>query len=201
MTPRQRRQHRNAIEKAAAAPRKSWLGKFKPLTQVQSAWVKSLLSVWGEGMSGGTAPRMPRGHECWNVLRGGHWSDKALERFTAALNQARSEGFKGQQALNRAHTILWPQATTSIIDEALHNDDVDFVEQSVLMAFDANDPVYIVGLQYYTTRKKISDITRELQAIAPWLTPEKARERVKWCLQIFRAKVFLSARMLLDEEF
>ncbi|ECG8628938.1 hypothetical protein AAD16_004791 [Salmonella enterica subsp. diarizonae] len=199
MTPRQRRQHRIAIEKAAAAPRKSWLGKFRPLTLVQSAWVKSLLSVWGEGMSGGTAPRMPRGHECWNVLRGGRWSDKALERFTAALNQARSEGFKGQQALNRAHTILWPQATTSIIDEALHNDDVDFVEQSVLMAFDASDPVYIVGLQYYTTRKKISDIARELQAIAPWLSDGKARKRVRWCLEIFRAKVFLSSRKLLSE--
>lgn len=150
-------------------------------------------------MSGGTAPRMPRGHECWNVLRGGRWSDKALERFTAALNQARSEGFKGQQALNRAHAILWPQAPTSIIDEALHNDDVDFVEQSVLMALDVNDPVYVVGLQYYTTRKKISDITRELQAIAPWLTDGEARKRVRWCLEIFRAKVFLAARVLLDE--
>ena len=124
---------------------------------------------------------------------------KALERFTAALNQARSEGLKGQQALNRAHTILWPQPATSVIDEALHNDDIDFVEQSVLMALDVNDPVYVVGLQYYTTRKKISDITRELRIIAPWLTPEKARERVKWCLQIFRAKVYLSARKLLDD--
>ncbi|ECC6922513.1 hypothetical protein DAE56_27630, partial [Salmonella enterica] len=113
-------------------------------------------------------------------------------------NQARSEGFKGQQALNRAHTILWPQASTSIIDEALHNDDVDFVEQAVLMALDVNDPVYVVGLQYYTTRKKISDITRELQEIAPWLTDGEARKRVRWCLEIFRAKVFLAARVLLD---
>lgn len=200
MTPRQRREYRATLEKAAAAPRKSWLGKCTLLTGIQSAWIKSLLTVWGEGMSGGAAPRMPREHECWNVLRGGRWSDKALERFTAALNQARSEGFKGQQALNRAHTILWPQASTSIIDEALHNDDVDFVEQSVLMALNVNDPVYVVGLQYYTTRKKISDITRELQAIAPWLTQEKARERVKWCLQIFRAKVFLSAKILLENE-
>lgn len=199
MTPRQKRSHRAALEKAASAPRKSWLGKCTLLTGIQSAWIKSLLTIWGEGVSGGTAPRMPRGHECWNVLRGGRWSDKALERFTAALNQARSEGFKGQQALNRAHTILWPQPATSVVDEALHNDDVDFVEQSVLLALDVNDPVYVVGLQYYTTRKKISDITRELRAIAPWLTPEKARERVKWCLQIFRAKVYLSARKLLDD--
>lgn len=151
-------------------------------------------------MGGKTAPRLPRGHACWNVLKGRNWSDKALERFTVALNQAREEGFRGQQAMNRAHSILWPQSPVSVIDEALHNDDVDFVEQCVLQALDINDPVYVVGLQYYTTRKKISDITRELQAIAPWLTQEKARERVKWCLQIFRAKVYLSAKALLESE-
>jgi hypothetical protein len=66
-----------------------------------------------------------------------------------------------------------------------------------LLALDLNDPVYLVGLQYYTTRKKISDITRELQVIAPWLTVDEARKRVRWCLEIFRAKVFLSARKLL----
>ena len=64
----------------------------------------------------------------------------------------------------------------------------------MLDAFDVNDPVYIVGLSYYTTRKKISDITRELQKIAPWLTADQARERVKWCLKIFQGRAFLSAR-------
>ena len=200
MTPRQRRNHFEALGKAASAPRKSWLGKCILLTGIQSGWIKSLLTTWGDGVGGKTAPRMPRGHACWNVLKGRNWSDKALERFTAALNQAREEGFRGQQAMNRAHSILWPQSPANVIDEALHNDDVDFVEQCVLQALDINDPVYVVGLQYYTTRKKISDITRELQAIAPWLTQEKARERVKWCLQIFRAKVFLSAKALLESK-
>lgn len=200
MTPRQRRLQQSAFEKAAAAPRKSWLGKCILLTGIQSGWIKSLLTTWGEGVGGKIAPRMPRGHACWNVLKGRNWSDKALERFTVALNQAREEGFRGQQAMNRAHSILWPQPPASVIDESVHNDDVDFVEQCVLQALDINDPVYVVGLQYYTTRKKISDITRELQVIAPWLTQEKARERVKWCLQIFRAKVFLSAKILLENE-
>ncbi|TKV21909.1 hypothetical protein FDX01_06260 [Citrobacter sp. wls613] len=76
----------------------------------------------------------------------------------------------------------------------IHDDDVDFVEQCVLQAFDVNDPVYIIGVSYYTTRKKISDLTRDLQEIAPWLTSHEARERVKWCLQIFKAKVFLVAK-------
>ncbi|MGA4629261.1 hypothetical protein EKO07_04015 [Enterobacter hormaechei subsp. xiangfangensis] len=200
MTPRQRRNHIEALGKAASAPRKSWLGKSMLLTGIQSAWIKSLLTTWGEGVSGGTAPRLPRAHACWDVLKGGRWSDKALSRFTAALEQARAEGFRGPQTLNRAHAILWPQPATSIIDEAMHDDDVDFVEQSVLQALDVTDPVYIIGLQYYTTRKKISDITRELQSIAPWLTDWEARKRVRWCLEIFRAKVFLSTRKLLAEQ-
>ena len=200
MTPRQRRNHIEALGKAAAAPRKSWLGKSMLLTNVQSAWIKSLLATWGDGVSGGTAPRLPRAHACWDELKGGRWSDKALARFTAALEQARNEGFRGPLALNRAHAILWPQQTTSIIDNAIRNDDIDFIEQAVLGALEVNDPVYVVGLQYYTTRKKISDITRELQSIAPWLTDWEARKRVRWCLEIFRAKVFLSSRKLLADE-
>ncbi|MEQ6280847.1 hypothetical protein [Kluyvera huaxiensis] len=199
MTPRQRRLHQQGLATVAAAPRKSWLGRFTPLTNIQGGWIKSLLSTWGEGVRGGAAPRMPREHSCWNVIRRGRWSDKALERFTVALEQARSEGFKGEQALKRAHCIIWPQTPSSVIDEAITNDDVDFIEESVLSAFDINDPVYIVGLQYYTTRRKIADISRELQVIAPWLTDGEARKRVRWCLEIFRAKVFLSSRKLMEE--
>jgi len=102
--------------------------------------------------------------------------------------------------MKRAHAILWPKESVSVIEQALRNDDIDFVEQSVLLALDANDPVYLVGVQFYTTRKKISDITCELQIIAPWLTDSEARRRVRWCLEIFRAKVYLSSRKLLAEE-
>ncbi len=194
MTPRQRRLYKSAIEKAAQAPRKSWLGRFTPLNSIQSAWVSSLLTVWGESVRGGTAPAKPCGHSCWNIIRGKAWSDKALERFTAALNQAREEGFRGEQAMRRARSILWPEPPAGLIDEAMTNDDVEFVENAVLNAFELADPVYVVGCKYYTTRKKISDISKELRAIAPWLTERESRERVNWCLQIFRAKVYLSIK-------
>lgn len=197
MTPRQRRLYKSAIEKAAQAPRKSWLGRFTPLNSIQSAWVRSLLTVWGESVCGETAPAKPRSHSCWSIVRGKNWSDKALERLTAALNQAREEGFRGEQAMRRAWSILWPEPPASLIDEAMTNDDVEFVENAVLQAFELTDPVYVVGLQYYTTRKKISDITRDLQKLAPWLTESEARKRVRWCLEIFRAKAFLAARTLL----
>ncbi len=194
MTPRQRRLYKSAIEKAAQAPRKRWLGRFTPLNSIQSAWVRSLLTVWGESVRGVTSPAKPRGHSCWKAISGKNWSDKALERFTAALNQAREEGFRGEQALRRARSILWPEPPASLIDKAINKDDVEFVEQAILQVFELTDPVYVVGRQYYTTRKKISNITKELQLIAPWLTDSEARKRVRWCLEIFRAKVFLAAR-------
>lgn len=192
MTPRQRRLQRAGLETVAAAPRKSWLGRFTPLSGIQSAWIKSLLTAWGESMRGGTAPMKPSGHSCWRMMRGRNWSDKTLERFTAALDQARGEGFRGEQALSRAKTILWPKAASSVIDTAIQEDDAAFVEKCVLEAFKTDDPVFIVGVSYYTTRKKISDITREFQVIAPWLTSGEARKRVRWCLEIFRARAFLS---------
>ncbi|MEO3293092.1 hypothetical protein ABHD31_08055 [Enterobacter cloacae] len=199
MTPRQKRQYLEGLGKTAMAPRKSWLGKSILLNDVQSGWIKSLLTVWGECVRGGTAPAKPCGHSCWQVIRGKNWSDKALERFTAALNQAREEGYRGEQAMRRARSILWPEPAACVIDEAMTLDDAEFMEDVVLQAFDLKDPVYIVGRQYYTTRKKISDITRHLQSMAPWLTDNEARKRVRWCLEIFRAKVFLSARHTLKE--
>ena len=46
-----------------------------------------------------------------------------------------------------------PKALVSILNEALADDDADFMEQCVLEAFEQNDPVYIIGASYYTTRK------------------------------------------------
>lgn len=90
MTPRQRRLKQSAFEK-------------QQLRRVKAGWVNVFslrgfspdglnpCSLHGEGVGGKTAPRMPRGHACWNVLKGRNWSDKALERFTATLNRAREE--------------------------------------------------------------------------------------------------------------
>lgn len=200
MTPRQRRNHVEALGKAAAAPRKSWLGKFKPLTGVQSGWIKSLLTVWGEVAGGRTRAqyRLENCSQFWSEVKQSEWSDTQLSRITEALATAREEGFRGVQAALRAKAILWPVTLSELIDESERRDDSDFIEQAMLATFDSQDPVYLVGLQFYTTRKKISDITRELQAVAPWLTNGEARKRVRWCLEIFQAKVFLAVRRQIE---
>ncbi|MCE0845941.1 hypothetical protein LVQ79_10335 [Buttiauxella sp. A2-C1_F] len=200
MTPKQRRAHRTAIERAAAAPRKSYLGRFTPLTGIQSAWIKSLLTVWGECVGGKTSAqyRLENCNRFISKAKEDNWSDSQLSRITDAIKQARTEGYSGRQAVQRAHTILWSATLSEMIDEASWRDDADLVERAVLGMFKSDDPVYLIGMSYYSTRSKISDITKELQQVAPWLSNDKARERVKWCLQIFRAKVFLSVKNVMS---
>ena len=60
MTARQRRLQRAGLETVAAAPRKSWLGRFTPLNGIQSARIKSLLTIWGESMRGEQLPESPQ---------------------------------------------------------------------------------------------------------------------------------------------
>lgn len=196
MTPRQKRNQHSALERAAAAPRKSYLGRFTPLNGIQSAWIKSLLTTWGEIVGGKTTAqyRLENCNRLVSSARDDGWSDGQLSRITNALNQAKKEGFKGRQAVARAHTILWSLSLSEMIEQIGRRDDADCIEQAALQAFKSDDPVYIVGVRYYTTRTKIADITRELQLVAPWLTEAEARKRVRWCLEIFRAKVFLAVR-------
>ncbi|AIR07149.1 hypothetical protein JT31_21810 [Cedecea neteri] len=196
MTPRQRRAQKTAFERAAAAPRKSYLGRFTPLSDIQSGWIKSLLTTWGEIVGGKTTAqyRLENCNRLVSSAKDEGWSDGQLSRITEALKQAKKEGFKGHQAVARAHTILWSISLSEMMEQTGRRDDADCIEQAALQAFKIDDPVYIVGVRYYTTRTKIADITRELQLVAPWLTDGEGRKRVRWCLEIFRARIFLAVK-------
>lgn len=47
MTPMQRRRQNAAMSEVAVATHKRYLGRPELLTGIQSAWIKSLLTVWG----------------------------------------------------------------------------------------------------------------------------------------------------------
>ncbi|MEH4987341.1 hypothetical protein PO461_07850 [Enterobacter asburiae] len=201
MTPRQRRQHTAALEKAAAAPRKSWLGKFRPLTSVQSAWAKSLLSVWGECYGGRTPEQaMLEAGGFWHDLQGEEWSDEAAKRITETIKGLRKIGYRGEELLKMAKAILWPRPSLAdTLDRQMRKDDADFVERCILSALSNDDPVYVVGIDFYARRKRISDIGRYLQSVAPWLSRQQAEDRARWCVSHFNSAVFLSMRAALKQ--
>jgi hypothetical protein len=90
----------------AVATHKRYLGRPK-LTGIQSA---GLNPAYRWGKMRGAAPRSLQAMNAGELLEeiAGLIN---LERFTAAIKQAREEGYRGQHALNRAHAILWPKPT------------------------------------------------------------------------------------------
>mgnify|MGYP000396711225 CR=1 FL=1 len=71
--------------------------------------------------------------------------------------------FYNRVALNKAipANAVYPKTTVEDAIEVLNlqygcdftEDDVEFVERCVLAIFETGDPVYLVGVNYYTTRK------------------------------------------------
>lgn len=204
MTPSERKKHRSAEQLYAdalfhcsRAPRKSWLGRFTPLTAIQSAWIKSLLSAWGESYGGKTSEQIRiegQGQEFWDHMRMTEWTEDKARQITEVMQDLRGQGLSGPALLFSASRMLFPGALADYIDTACERENAEFMEKAILQAFSIHDPVFIIGKRYYTRRQSIAKLARKLQELAPWLTDDKARERVKWCLQIFRAKVFLSVR-------
>lgn len=186
----------NAFHKAATAPRKSYLGRFKPLNDIQAAWIKSLLSAWGDEFGGKTKEEYNLGGVgFWSCLRAEEWSDNAAKNITGTLLKLHSFGFRGDSLLKMAQDILWPKETLSdMINKCSAKENNDFIEQAILAVLTHDDPVYVVGIEYYTKKKRIAEIARHLIDVAPWLTRKQSEDRARWCLEIFRAKVFLSVR-------
>lgn len=200
MTPLQKRKNLQALQHCASAPRKSWLGRFTPLNDIQSAWVKALLCAWGETYGGRTCEErsLDGGHitprEFWARLSAADWTEERAEQITTVINELHSSGLRGEALLCTACQKLFPGSLAAAIGRAADREHADFMEEAILSAFTRDDPVRLVGMNYYTRHQKVSDIARSLQLVAPWLTPDKARERAKWALQVFRAKVFLAVR-------
>lgn len=186
----------NAFHQAAIAPRKSYLGRFKPLNDIQAAWIKSLLSAWGDEFGGKTREEYCLGGAgFWACLRDEEWSNSAAKNITGTLLKLHCIGYRGADLLEMAQSILWPKESLSEMMskcDAIENN--DFIEQAILATLTRDDPVYIVGIEYYTNKKRISEIARNLINVAPWLTRKQSEDRARWCLEIFRAKVFLSVR-------
>ncbi|MFP2517065.1 hypothetical protein [Buttiauxella agrestis] len=104
-------------------------------------------------------------------------------------------GHRGEGLLIRAELILWPQKTFGdTLTACGKRENEDFIEQAILRAVRIDDPVYIVGEYFYGKHKTIAYISHKLQVIAPWLTDKQARDRVKWCLEHFQSRVYLSLK-------
>lgn len=183
----------NAWIKLAAAPRRSYLGKYRRLTPAQNRWVRSLLNHWGGAYGGSGTEHLSGGGGMWSMILTG-WTGEQQERITTVLAGLRKIGYTGDALLQQARAIMWPKKSLSdLIGKAGDQEEADFMESIILKSFRAGSPVYEIGKDYYTWRRSITDMARWMQHYhAPFLTEKQCIDRVRWCIELFNSAVFFT---------
>lgn len=178
-----------AWHQLAKTPRKSYLAKVKRLTPMQERWVKAILGLWASEV-GGTVYYGGSGNGIWRFVSG--WSGEEMDRFTQVFDSLSKLGYQGQELLQKAQILLWPEKSIgNLLQRAGDQDDADFVEKTILQTFTKSDPIYIVARKYYIGRHTVQELANYMQRhIAPWLTNKQCADRVRWCIELFNARVF-----------
>ncbi|WP_426577090.1 hypothetical protein ACP179_23240 [Xenorhabdus stockiae] len=184
----------NSYRHVASAPRKSYLGKARRLTPAQERWVKAILSLWADEMGGSAYSGGYGGSGCdgiWRFVSG--WSGEQQEKFMDVFDNLRTAGYKGEELLRKAHMILFPkQSLSDMFKRASDIDEANFVEKAILKAFSKSNPVYVLATDYYLRRNTVQTLANYMQSdIALWLTIKQCIDRVKWCISLFHAKIYM----------
>ncbi len=200
MTPKQKREIKhNAWATVAGVSRKKYLGKYQRLTRLQTLWITSLLNAWGDMYGGNTDGKLKcsGGSGVWGQIVPEQWDDESAARIVKVLGDLRKLGYRGEEQLKKATTILWPQRSLeSMLVAADAGEECDFMEKAVLASMKHDNPVYIIGKLFYTGRNNtVSVLGRYMQNhYAPWLTRDQVDDRVRWCIEIFNSAVFVAVR-------
>ncbi|MGM1186202.1 hypothetical protein [Serratia liquefaciens] len=200
MTPQQKRTlTHDSWTTVSRVTRKQYLGKFKRLTRLQTLWITSLLNAWGDMYGGNTDGKLKcsGGGGVWGQIVPEQWDDESAARIVKVMVDLRKLGYRGEEQLKKATTILWPQRSLeSMLVAADAGEECDFMEKAVLASMKHDNPVYVIGKLFYTGRNNtVSVLGRYMQNhYAPWLTRDQVDDRVRWCIEIFNSSVFFAVR-------
>lgn len=95
MTPMQRRRQNAAMSEVAVATHKRYLGRPELLTGIQSAWIKSLLTVWGKASEEPLSPASLQRIRAGGPSKGSDGQTKHLSVSLLRLNRQGVRGFAG----------------------------------------------------------------------------------------------------------
>ena len=192
---------KRAWQEVAKAPRKSYLGRVGNITPSQKRWVSAVLSMWGDELGGSCAPI-----GCTNIIGRlmvrTEWSENKGKSITATVNELYKLGYRGEELFKKAREIIIPKTSfRDLLKRAEERQEAEFIDSVIAKTFDKDNPVRVVAKMYYCNKRAISDITNYLASVGGVLmTEEQARWRVRWCLDIFNAKIYKAISYELAKE-
>jgi len=185
--------------RSAAEMRRLFGNGWKTINRSQQAWVRHLLTVWGDHLGGEDYDR-GEVNVIGRLMMRCEWSEQKGKQIEKIVSQLHCEGLRGEELFRKARDLLIPQSSTAnIIALAKESDDAAFVESVLVKTFGKDNPLRNVARLRYCKRKSAQNIGSCLIYYTR-ITPKEARNRLEWAMDIIEGEMFYAIKREMEEE-
>lgn len=172
---------------------------WKTINSSQQAWIRHLLSVWGDHLSGDEYER-GQVNVIGRLMMRCEWSEQKGRQIEKVVSELHCEGYRGEELLRKARDILVPQSSTgNIIALAKESDDAAFIESVLVKTFGRDNPIRSVARLRYCKCKSVQNIASSLIYFTG-ITSKEARNRMEWAQDILEGELFYVVKREMEKE-
>lgn len=186
--------------RSAADMRRLFGTGWKTINKSQQAWVRHLLTVWGDHMSGDEYER-GEVNVIGRLMMRCEWSEQKARQIEKVVTELHCEGYRGEELLRKARDILVPQsAAGNIIALAKESDDAAFMESVIVKTFGRENPIRSVARLRYCKCKSAQNIASSLIYFTG-ITQKEARNRMEWAADILEGELYYAVKREMEKEY
>ncbi|WP_017346136.1 hypothetical protein [Pantoea sp. A4] len=172
---------------------------WKTINKSQQAWVRHLLTVWGQHLGNEDYDRSEV-NVIGRLMMRCEWSEQKGKQIEKIVSELHCEGLRGEALFRKARDLLIPQSSTAnIIALAKESDDAAFVESVMTKTFGAINPIKNVARLRYCKRKSVQNIIGCL-IYHTGVSAKEARNRMEWALDILEGEMFYATKREMEKE-
>ena len=185
--------------RTAADMRRLFGNGWKTINNSQQVWIRHLLTVWGDHLSGDEYER-GEVNVIGRLMMRCEWSEQKGRHIEKTVTALHCEGYRGEELMRKARDILVPQSSASnIIALAKESDDAAFMESVIVKTFGRDNPLRSVARLRYCKRKSAQNIASSLIYLTG-ITPKEARNRMEWAQDILEGELFYAVKREQEKE-
>lgn len=185
--------------RSSADMRRLFGNGWKTINTSQQAWVRHMLTVWGQHLGNEDYDR-GEVNVIGRLMMRCEWSEQKGKQIEKIVSELHCEGLRGEELFRKARDLLMPQTSTAnIIALAKESDDAAFVETVMVKTFGKDNPIKNVARLRYCKRKSVQNIGASLIYFTGISTKE-ARNRMEWALDILEGEMFYAIKREMEKE-
>lgn len=186
--------------RTAADMRRLFGTGWKTINRSQQAWIRNLLTVWGDHLSGDEYER-GQVNVIGRLMMRCEWSEQKGRQIEKIVSQLHCEGYRGEELFRKARDLLIPQSSTAnIIALAKESDDAAFMESVIVKTLGRDNPIRSVARLRYCKCKSAQNIAQSLIYFTG-ITPKEARNRMEWSQDILEGELYYAVKREMEKEY